>query len=262
MICTVTTQAGESDYTKAAQEYAISISEHLNARLRVVAKWQEDVVPAPIDTPSLAKNTAEEVRERAQDVGVAVLEEECDSLDGLLDEARVSDLFVVGMPTDTDVSEGDENVHDIQEAERPLLHEAECSVLAISKPPEGKIKNILVQYQGGIEGKSALRTAGELAKGFSAKVSILTLHGDEMWALKMASFAKDYLEGYALDEIEILENAGVPESWVDVKDAAESCSADMVVLGEDPYGLLDRLLTRNLGERMAQATDLPVLLAR
>lgn len=262
MIRTITTQAGSSVYAKAAQQYAVSISQALKAQLRIVAKWDEDELPQNVAPPSFAKQAGQETVEMAQEAGVMVLESECHEIDGLLEEAKMSDLFVVGMPTDEDVSEEDELTSDIQDVERPLLRDAECSVLVVSKEPSRPIENIMVQYQGNMEGKSALRVAGELALGYGAKVTVLSIHGDITKASKMAQIAKTYLEGYGLEHIEIIDTTGVPDSWGEVKEKATSCEADLVVFGEDPYGYLDRLLTKNIGERMADATDFPILLAR
>jgi len=52
MICTIATQTGNSAYAKADQEYALSLSNSLNARLRVVTKWDDEDVPGK-DTPVL-----------------------------------------------------------------------------------------------------------------------------------------------------------------------------------------------------------------
>ncbi len=262
MIRTITTQAGSSVYAHAAQKYAISISNALDARLRVVAKWDEDEVPHNIDTPVLAQKSAKEMVAQAKEVGVDLLESDCRHIEGLLDEARMSDLFVVGMPTDTDVANEDQLTSQIQDAERPLLHDAECSVLVVSKPPTQPINHVMVQYQGGIEGKSALRVAGELSLGCAAKVTVLSIHGDINKASKLAHMAKSYLEGYDLKQVDVVDTTGVPDSWVEIKNAAQSCQADVVVFGEDPYGFWERFLTQNTGERMADATDFPVLLAR
>lgn len=262
MIRTITTQAGSSVYATAAQKYAISISKALDARLRVVAKWDEDEVPQNIDAPVLAQKSAEEMVAQAKEMGVDLLESDCRNMEGVLDEARMSDLFVVGMPTDTDVANEDQLTSQIQDAERPLLHDAECSVLVVSKPLTKPLNQVMVQYQGGIEGKSALRVAGELARGCGAQVTVLSIHGDMNKASKLAHMAKSYLDGYALKQVDVADTTGVPDSWVEVKNAAQSCQADVVVFGEDPYGFWERFLTQNTGERMADATDFPVLLAR
>lgn len=262
MICTITTQTGNSAYAKAAQEYALSLSNSLNARLRVVTKWDDEDVPSVVNALSIAKQGAHNVAELAGQLDIPVVESDCVDQESVLGEAQMSDLFVVGMPTDADVAHDDNQTAALQDHERPLLHDAECSILVVNKPPKRSIQNILVNYQGGIEGKAALRVAGELASGSGAKVTVLSLHGDISQASKMANTAKDYLAGYDLKEIEILDETGVPESWVDIHNIAQSCDADMVVLGEDPYGVLDRLLSKNIGERMADATDTPVLLAR
>jgi nucleotide-binding universal stress UspA family protein len=43
---------------------------------------------------------------------------------------------------------------------------------------------------------------------------------------------------------------------------ADSSKADMIVLGEDPYGLLDRFLNKTVTEEVVLATELSVLIAR
>ena len=262
VIATITTQAGDSRYAKAAQDYAFALSQALGARLRIIALWGEDTVPKDIDAEQVAEEAAQNIVEKAKAAGIVVVESGRGDKDGLLEEARMSDLFVVGMPTDQDLTEDDEMATRIQERERPLLHEAECSVLVVSKPPPRPIANVLVNYQGGIEGKSALRVAGELGIGCLSKVTVLSIHGDIGQASVMGQTAEEYLSVFNVAQLNVLEKEGPSDSWVDIKEVAKECQADLVILGEDPYGLLDRFLSRNIGERMAEATDLPVLLAR
>ena len=88
--------------------------------------------------------------------------------EALLAEARENDLLVIGLP-ERAKAEQDPVVAAVLQVERPLLRSAECMLLAVARPPE-PVGSLLVNYEGGIGGKSALRVAGEIAMHASAKV--------------------------------------------------------------------------------------------
>lgn len=163
MVRTVTVCAGEGDYAWAAQQYAIEIARWFGARLRVVSVWAAQEIPeaeiAEEGPEGLARLEFQPLLARAKGAGVPVKESLRPEgpLRGLLAEARESDLLVLGMPKEGSV--GDDPVAAaILEEEMPLLRRAECMVLVVCRPLR-PIRHVLVNYQGGIEGKSALRIA-------------------------------------------------------------------------------------------------------
>lgn len=267
MIRTVTTHAGDTHYTDAAQAHAISIAKALNARLRAIALWQEhgqgDAAGAETDKAGSAERKAEALAARAREEGLkasAVVREQ-HVLEGMLDESKSSDLLVIGLPTKAE-EHGHPLVAAVMAEELPLLRKSECSVLVVSRPPR-QLQNVLVNYQGGVDGKAALRIAGELAEAHKAAATVLSIHGDARQASTLTGAAANYLEGFEVLNVLERQEVGDRESAAGViLEQAASLDPDLLVLGGEPYGFWDHVLSRDTGEELALATDLPVLIAR
>jgi nucleotide-binding universal stress UspA family protein len=142
-----------------------------------------------------------------------------------------------------------------------LLRQAECSVLMVSRT-QRMIQTILVNYQGGLEGKMALRLAGGWGEKTSARVVVLSIDSDPAQAASLTQVATQYLKGYALAEVKTIERSGDPNSELEILDVVREESADLIVVGAEPYGLLARILDQDVAEDLALATELPLLIAR
>jgi nucleotide-binding universal stress UspA family protein len=264
MLHTISVHTGDSEYTVAAQEHALEMARRFGARLRAVSIWDPDDArqfPEGSEDPEeLAQRKLLDLARKAEKAGVFVEQ----SLrkegfpKGLLSEAQRSDLLLMGMPTEGSSKE-DPLVAAMLEEERPLLRKAECAVLVVCRPPQ-PIHNILVNYQGGVRGKMALRMAGEVALRYNARVTVSSVKETPLDVRLL--MAQQYLEGFRLSAIDLEERTGNPQSETGILQVAESSKADMIVLGEDPYGLLDRFLNKTVTEEVVLATELPVLISR
>lgn len=268
MIHIVTVLAGESDYAEAAQQHALRMAQWFQARLRVVTSREpDDTKETTTSRQSMESFGERSVEKLSMETGNGhVLVESSvrgeGLLEGLLAEARESDLLVVGLPPD--LTEGQEPLLEaVRHAELPLLHRAECMVLAVCRPPR-PIRKILVDYLGGTVGKAALRTAGEVAMRASAGVTVLCVDGDPSNAGVLSATAERYLSGFGLLSVATITRVGQPESATEVARAAESTEADLVVIGGERHGLLNWLRDRSGPdpEDVALFTQIPVLVAR
>jgi nucleotide-binding universal stress UspA family protein len=268
MIHTVAVLAGDGAYAEAAQQHALQIARWFQARVRVVTIWEpkeaRGATVGGLSLESLAEMNVEKVASEARNDHVpleaSVRAEGC--LKGLLAEARESDLLVVGLPLAT-TKAADPLLQAIRHAELPLLHKAECLILVVYQSPR-PIRKIMVDYQGGIEGKTALRAAGEVALRTSAAVTVLSMDLDPGDAGVMAATAASYLGGFGLSSVETISRVGQPESAMEVVRAAESTEADLLVVGGERHGLLHWLRDRATPdpEDVALSTHIPVLIAR
>ena len=266
MIRTVTVCAGENNCALAAHQYAIEIARWFGARLRVVSAWEaeeirEDEVSGE-GPEELARQELQPLLARGREEGLRAEESLRPEgyLRGLLAEARESDLLVLGMPTEGGAQD-DPVAAAILAEELPLLRRAECMVLVVCDV-RLPIKHVLVNYQGGVEGKSALRIAGELAERNAARVVVISIEPDIGRAAALTAVAQEYLKGFRLPSVDIVERSGDPESETEIFEAAESSKADIVVVGNRPYGLLDRFFGKITPEQIALDTELPLLIAR
>jgi nucleotide-binding universal stress UspA family protein len=265
MIKTVTTIAGDGEYARIAQEHAITLAKALGSELRVVAAWDPSDAPdsaEPGEHPgTLAQQELNRITDRAELQGLTVSGRLTGEgvRRGVLDASEVSDLLVVAIPTEQDTD--DPLTRATLDRELPFLRGAACSVLAVSQPPS-EITKILVDYQGGAIGRTALNVVGELASGLGADVAVMAVKGDVAEAARLATAGEAYLQPFHLNHIDRVEKTGVPDSRGDILSFAESEGADMIVIGEEPVGLLDRLLGQDTADQVALATNLPVLIAR
>jgi len=268
MIHTVAVLAGESDYAVAAQQHALRMAQWFQARLRVVTireprDTQETTTGGP-SMETLAEQNVEQVSREARNdhllVEASIRGEGL--LKGLLAEARGSDLLVLGLPPQA-TKDAEPLLQAMRHAELPLLHKAECLILVVHQPPR-PIRKILVEYQGGTEGKAALRAAGEVATRTSAAVTVLSVDADPGDAEVLAATAESYLAGFGLSSVETINRVGQSEPAMEVARAAESTEADLVVVGGERHGLLDWLRDRTTPdpEDVALSTHIPVLIAR
>lgn len=265
MIHTVTVCAGSSPHSVNAQEHAFRIAGWYQALLRVVGCWDpkddRKIRAGGEDPERLATQMIASVVERAE-----ALELRTDQglrangvVNGLLQESRECDLLVLGLPSETD---GDADfVEGIMDADLTVIREARCSLLVCALPlrPVGKI---LVNYQGGRIGKNALRIAAEIAQHTWAKLEVLAIHQDLTQAEHLSAQAMKYLTAFDLRQKVHSEAEGVPGSEDDILAAAESSEPDLIVIGDPPYGLIDRVLGQDAAEEVALGTFLPVLIAR
>ena len=268
MIHTVAVLAGEAECAVAAQLHALRIAQWFGARLRVVTTSEPENTEGDAASShfmeSFGRKEVERVRLEASDGSVHVetsLRGE-GVLEGLLAEARGSDLLVVGLPPDP-ADGADPLLQAIRHAELPLLHKAECLVLVVRQPP-GRICRILVEYQGGTVGKAALRAAGEVAMRASAAVTVLSVDGDAGDAEVLSATAERYLAGFGLSSVATMAQVGQPGSATEVALAAESTGADLVVIGGERHGILNWLSDRTTPnpEDVSLSTQVPVLIAR
>ncbi len=268
MIHTVTVTAGENNYAVVAQRHALEIAKRFEARLRVVGAWSPEGADFAESPEKLVDQKLKELIEAAQRANIRTeLSRRGEGiLDGLLAETRESDLLVVGMPTegpsrDEGSPQDDALVEALIKEDLSLLRRAECSVMVVCRPPQ-PVNTVLVNYQGGLEGKRALGMAGELAELNSARVVVFSVEGDIARATEWTATATGYLNGFDLASVDTIEQKGVPDSEARILETAESEGADVIVIGHDPYGILDRLLSRDVAEQLALYTHLPLLIAR
>jgi hypothetical protein len=182
------------------------------------------------------------------------------AIDGLLAEAKESDLLILGMPTEA-AAVSDPVAEAMLHDELPVLRGAECSLLIVAEPPR-KLGRALVNYQGGIEGKTALRMAGELAERTSAGLVVLSVQRDLSLASMLTGTAEEYLKGFDLSSVECIADKDSPESESDILHFAHSVRAGIIILGEEPYGFWHRFMGQATAEEVALATRIPVLIAR
>ncbi len=266
MIRTITIQGGESACAEAVLEHAIRMAVCFGSHLRVVTfaspKEERELALHEENAEDLAVQLDETLLKRAESAGISVHREfHGDSRGrGMIEEARSSDLLVLGFPTAQQAQTDPQARHAIHD-QIPVLRKAECSLLVVNKLPV-EMKNVFVYYHGGVEGKAALRLAGMLAEKTGAAITVLAVEQDMTTSVTMTAAATAYLEGYQLPFVKTIERKGMPQSEADVVPFAESSAADIIVLGDEPYGVFDSFFGRSTGERYVMGTALPVLLAR
>jgi nucleotide-binding universal stress UspA family protein len=267
MIHVVSVLAGNSSHAQIAQRHAIRIAQLFRARLRVALIWEPEMTEAAdMGGRTWEVIADEEVKRISQEAGdPSVLVESSlrgEGLHkGLLAEARETDLLVVGLPR---CATDDEPLcKAIRHNELPLLPRAECLVLVVYEDP-APIRSVLVDYQGGTAGKTALRAAGEIAIHTSAAVTVLSVERAADLAELLTASAKRYLDGFGIPTITTIERLGEPGSEEEVLEVAESTGADLVVIGGEQYGMLKWLRARTAPhpEEISEALHKPVLIAR
>lgn len=264
MLHTITVRAGENDLFSAAHEHAIELARKFDARLNVAHVLEPGAeeahgpeASAVIDADARAEFAPVEARAGSVGVQAAVDIRREGIKDGLLTAAAESDLIVLPLPEEADQSQDEEAVDDHLE----VVRSAEAAVLTVSAPPQ-EWSRVFVEYRGGIPGKSALRLAGELATRCEAVLVIDCVHGDVAEAGRLTNIAERYYQGFPRLTFESWPRSGVTESETAVIDAAGEAGADLLVVGGEPYGALDRIVQSPTPEDYARKTNLPVLIAR
>jgi nucleotide-binding universal stress UspA family protein len=264
MIRTITVCAGDSFYDEVAFQHAIAMGSLFQARLRVVLVWEPGArardLPGNLDR--YVREQADGLLKAAAHAGLtAEARFRGEGLpDGALREAREADLLIIGMPTEG-AAHDDPLPRAILSSDLPLLRKAESAVLVVCSPPKPPDR-VLVCYQGGTEGKAALRLAGHLAERAQAAVHVLSVQGAIVEAETCAATAAEYLDSFDLPRLETIPRAGSPESEREVLDAADNISADTIIIGDEPYGIIERFFGKATAEQIVLKTQTPVLVAR
>ncbi|MEW6752317.1 MAG: universal stress protein [Candidatus Latescibacterota bacterium] len=204
----------------------------------------------------LVEQELDRLRQSALAAGVAVVESRHGqgATRALLDEARHCDLLVLGLPCGG-------GAEAVVAEDRAVLRQAECALLVVCLPPR-PVGTVLVDYQGGLEGKAALRLAGSWAEAVRVRLAVVSLGGDAASTAALCSHAQEYLGTFDLVAVEASPRVGSPDSEAAILLAARELGADMIVVGAQRYGLVDRLFSRDVAEHLALSTDLPLLVAR
>lgn len=259
MIHSVAVTGGQSSTGNIAQRHAIQMAILFQAKLRVVITWDaenvEDAKDAGAPDEILQALVDEEMKNVSQKIGTSQLRVERSMngdglIPGTLDAASESDLLVVGLT-------------DQETQSQSLLRKADCMVLVVHEPPRS-LNSILVDYQGGTEGKAALRIAGEVASRARAAVTVLCVSGDPSIAGTLAAAAEVYLEPYGLIKVNKIERTGSATSQHEVFLAAKAVDADLVVVGRERHGFLVELLDKATinPDSLAEEMRIPVLIAQ
>lgn len=266
MIRTVTVYTGRSPYSLAAQEHAIEAARLFGARLKVVAIWGADgdkaTAESGVPVPELMTQERGEIAARAAQAGVKVAEGlRGDGITrGLLEEARETDLLVLGMPTEAD-KQTDDVAAGLIRRELPVLRKAECAILAVDQPPR-PVRKIMAQYSEGPAAKTMLRLAATWAEKLDAALTVLTVQNDVARATELAAAAEEYLKGFNLSSVETHPEKGPTDSKIPILAAADALGPDMIAMGEEGHSFLERFLGMNVAERTALATPIPLLICR
>lgn len=268
MIHTVSVATGDTPCADAAELHALELAGMFQARLRAVVVREREELEEALES-GVAENFADLAEEELKDFfsqagDAGVFAEGAYRTEGmprsLLAEARETDLLVVGMPTEG-LATDDPLARSLLHDELPLLRKAESSVLVICKDPE-PLRDILVVYQYGMEGKDALRLAGAIAEKTGAGLHVLSHGGDATEAELITSTAAEYLRGFDIDSVNTLDRHATPSSQTEVIEAAGEINAGLIVIGDEPYGLLERFFGGATAESLALQTEIPVLIAR
>lgn len=268
MVRTISFMEGGSELAGSVQQHAFAMAELFGARLHAVVAWEpEDVEElnnaGEEDTPeAMTEPEVSESVELAQARGLV-----CEPtfhgegvLEALLCEARESDLLVLGLPVEGKEGESplseallDDGIH--------LLRKAESSVLVVNSPYV-KPDRILIVYQGGIAGKSALRMGGALAEAVGAEVTVASFGARISDSTVLASVAENYLKAYTLATVQSAPQHGEGPEAADISAVARRSGADFIVFGAETYGLWESIFGHKTAERLALRTRIPVLIAR
>lgn len=262
MVHVITVLAGQSDHAKTAQRHAIRMAQLFQASLRVAMIWEPEDNAGSITWEVRADKELERILLEAGSPDIQAersLRGE-GLLKGLLSEARETDLLVVGLPECA--ADDDLVCKVIRKQEPPLLRKAECLVLVVHRDP-APIQSVLVDYHGGVEGKAALRAAGEVAIRASAAVTVLCIDQIHEDAEMLTASGKRYLAGFGIPAITTMALLKESDSESELVHAVESAGADFVVVGEQ-NGFLNTLLGKTVRhpEELSAVLHRPILMAR
>lgn len=270
MIRTIALLTGGSHYAKAAEELALRLAQACRARLRaVVAVDQNDIDQLSAETNGGADNArqlteqdANRVAEKAEALGIR-----CETAyhgqgvhRGLTEESRQSDLLVLGIPTRAD-AQADPMARQMLRERIQMVRRAECSLLATLMPRE-RLDPLLLCYEGGLEGKAALRVGAEIAERAGLAVYLMPLADRPEFASPLIAAAREYLAGFDIPSLQTLEPdySRLPESQILA--ATGEVAPNLIVLGSTPHNALQRFFGENTAEELTKDCDIPVLLAR
>lgn len=266
MIRTVTVYTGDSDCAQAAQQHAIALAKHVSARLKIVglgdAKQGFRDGSSTESVADLMQRKRASLAETAERAGVRVVSDVRGNglKRGLLEEARETDVLVLGLPTEADMASDDAATHLVRK-ERPVLRKAHCALLLVNQPPV-PVKRILACYDDEPVGQRMLQMAGSIAEAYQARIGVFANENDLAKARELADAAKAYLEGYDVPAIDTIAVSRPKGSRVEILHAAESFEADLITMGEEGHNWLERMFCKNVAERTAMATPVPLLIAR
>ena len=268
MFKTITVVSAANDYARLAESWGLKLAGMFRSRLRALVAWDPDEVArarmhGEATAPErLSEQTTRDVVEQARAQGLRAegLFRGEGSLKGILTEAVEADLLVLGKPKPQQ-AENDSIARAILDSELPILRRAECSVLVVSQEA-GQLRNVLVSYLGGEEGKSALRAAGFIAQAASARLTAVSCKGDMAEAEILVSRAARYLEGFDLPHVNPLAFSVPSNSPDQILHTAAETKADMIVLGQEPHGIIHSFFAGDSAEAVSLSTLLPVLIAR
>ncbi|MHB1456088.1 MAG: hypothetical protein ACYC0V_04140 [Armatimonadota bacterium] len=262
MIHIVTTLAGQSEYAKIAQRHAVKTAQMFGARLRIVMIWEPEDNLTGISWEANADKEVERIKLDAGNPNITIergLRGE-GFLKGLIAESRETDLLIVGLP---ECDADDDFACKVIRKHKPsLLSNVECMFLVVHRDPE-PIWNVLVDYHGGVEGKAALRMAGEIAIRASSAVTILCIDQVREDAEMFVSSGMRYLTRFGIPTITTMTLLKESDYESEITHAVESTKADFIVLGEQE-GFLNKLLGKTVQhpEVLSLILHRPVLVAR
>ncbi len=266
MIRTITVYTGHNEYAIAAHAHAIEMAKQFGARLKVVNVWEAEkggMLEASNESASdVMHGNLEDIMAAAARSGVRVDEGVRGNgmVRGLPEEARETDLLVLGLPTDEDRNRTDEGDHLVRK-ERSVLRKVDCALLLVNRPP-APIRKILALYEDSSSGKSMLRMVAAIAERYGAKLGLLTIENDLARAMALSASAAEYVKGFDIPAVEQLAQDGPTGSKVGILEEADAFDADLIAMGEEGHNWLERFFGENLAERTALSTSIPLLLVR
>jgi len=258
-------QAGESLVSQFALSHALELARLYSARLRIIVTSANDWEPSEQGSGQQREifGTLNDRLDDASRTGRIQLEtvfQGGDAVEGLLAEAGACDLLVIGMPTHQ-AGQLDAASEAIFHDDLPLFRKSDSAILVASSEAH-PVTKLLVHYHGGTEGKWALRFAGEMAEKLAAALAVVSIAGTTLDAVALTNRAERYLAAYNLVGLETIERTAPAESAREIVAAADSVNADFIIIGNKPYGLLDRFFAGFTAEEVIAITARPVLIAR
>ena len=267
MIRTIAVHPGDSVCAKAAVRHAAELAKLFGARVRVVGTWQaryDDSDVAEEDATAIIEKEVAVLVKELQDGGVdAEASPRGEELQAaLLDEARESDLLVLGFPPQGSVQE-DPVAAMMQKKSFPFVRKAESCVMIVSDIP-CKIEKVLVNAGPVPEGKAAMRLAGEIAERSNAELAVAIASGrNEEESDVIAAGISRYLEAFKIPRVSMLQYEGEQRSSATILSGVADAAPDMVVLGAPTYGKLSGFFGKaGAAEDVIRNVSVPVLIAR
>ncbi len=269
MIRTITIRAGGSKYARASQDMGYEIAKRFNARLRVAMAWRrkddssEGKPKEPVEGAEGASSPeVEGLVKCASEQGIRAegAYHGEGTYKGLMHEAHISDLLVLGLPTEAE-GQIEKDAGMLWKEEMPILRKAECSILTVPED-HPRMENIIVSYQGGEHDKAALRLAGWLGEKFEAKVHVVTVLPRDEDAAEVCALGAAYLDAFDIPEVKQVSSDGNGATKTKLMRAIETYDADMLILGSDTWNVFEGVFMGKTAELLVNATNIPVCIAR